>query len=324
LGEDAGKKGASDIYAALLANPDPNTADIAGALGNEWLQRDPGMSAVAQALLGNEFKQNDPMYQMGLERSQLELDALRNPAPADPLQVSPGETLVDPETMKPLYTGPAAAPQTVINTGDNTSAFVKMTDEEAAKRIGSIIEGGNSATSMIGDLQALAEIGRNLNTGKGAEIMSALGPYAEFLGLNVDGLDEAQAYDAIVARMAPQMRVPGSGASSDFDARQFLKSLPALGNTPDGNAIIIETFTAIQEHKVAAADIARRATLPKEQGGITWQEAEAQIARLGNPFDAFNKYSQNRGQTGALAAPEGVDPALWQVMSPEEQSLWAN
>ncbi|WP_152048267.1 hypothetical protein [Aureimonas psammosilenae] len=177
-----------------------------------------------------------------------------------------------------------------INTGDNSSKFQEKTDEAAAKRLGDIVEAGNGASQMLGDVQQLADLGRTIGTGKGAQVLSALGPYADALGFKLDGLDETQAYNSIIARMAPNMRPAGSGASSDFDARQFLTSLPGLGNTQGGNEIITDTFQAIQNNKMDAAEIASRATLPKENGGITWQEAEKQIRQLPNPYERFKAF----------------------------------
>lgn len=44
----------------------------------------PGQKAILEALMGQQMKAADPMYQLDLQRAQLELDALRNPQ-ADPM-----------------------------------------------------------------------------------------------------------------------------------------------------------------------------------------------------------------------------------------------
>lgn len=217
-----------------------------------------------------------------------------------------------------------------VNTGDNSGAFAKKADETAATRMSDYVTAGNDATNFVGDLQTLAAISQNLETGKGAEVLAALGPFAEMAGIDIEGLGEAQAYDAIISRMAPAMRIPGSGASSDFDARQFLKSLPALGKSPEGNKIVIDTFTGIQQRKIAAAEIAQQALTNQ----ITWQEADKKIAALGDPYTAFNEYRKRaeapKAEPGAPAAPANDpppasydgDPALWQYLTPEEKALW--
>jgi len=216
-----------------------------------------------------------------------------------------------------------------VNTGDNSGAFAKKADETAATRMSDYVTAGNDATNFVGDLQTLGAISQNLETGKGAEVLAALGPFAEMAGIDIAGLGEAQAYDAIISRMAPAMRIPGSGASSDFDARQFLKSLPALGKSPEGNQIVIDTFQGIQQRKIAAAEIAQQALTNQ----ITWQEADKQIAALGDPYSAFNEY-RRRVETPKSDAPAAEandqqmpasydgDPALWQYLTPEEKALW--
>ncbi len=222
------------------------------------------------------------------------LDAIKTFTPPPPKEVLPmsneGEIAWDQRRgfLTDNQAAAALAPKTgvTVNTGENGSAFDKKGAEIAAQRMSDIVTTGQGAQGMMGDLGALAEIAKGLETGLPAQIMGALGPYADALGIPVDGLGPAQAYDAIVARMAPQMRTPGAGASSDFDAKQFMKSLPSLGKTPEGNAIISATLQAMQEMKIASAEIAASALA----GDITWREADKQIAALGNPFDAFNKF----------------------------------
>ena len=210
------------------------------------------------------------------------VDILKAQEPAKP-QSGPGKVQADIDAgFLPVGT-PLSSPQNTINVGGNSSEFTKESDKAAAQRLGEIVQSGNSAPAMLSDLQALKDLAPHIGTGKGAQITAALGPYAQALGVDIAGLGEAQAYDAIVARMAPMMRTPGAGASSDFDARQFLKSLPSLGNTPEGNALIIKTFENISAAKIRAGEIARAA----QRGEISWQDAEAQIAKIADPFAEF-------------------------------------
>lgn len=172
-----------------------------------------------------------------------------------------------------------------LNNGPTTSEFQKKSDDEAATRIGGYITEGAQAPALIGQLQQLSDLSRNIGTGKGAQFMAAVGPYAQALGVNVKGLDQQQAFTAIVDRMAPAMRPVGSGSSSDTDVRMFMNSLPQLGNTDRGNQIIAGTMQALQQNKVQAADIAAQA----QRGQISWQDAESQIRKLPNPYEQFKK-----------------------------------
>ena len=187
---------------------------------------------------------------------------------------------------------------TTVNVGDgNSGSFAKKADELAAARFSEIVTGGQAAQSTMGDLSALAALAPQIGTGKEAELKLVLGPYAEAFGIDIGGLGEGQAYQAIIDRLAPQMKPAGAGATSDFDAKQFLSSLPGLGKTPEGNAIISATLQALQQQKLAAAEIASRAF----NNELTWQEADREIAALGNPYDRFNKYKSVAGGGGASA-----------------------
>ncbi|MEW9616018.1 hypothetical protein AB3G45_19575 [Shinella sp. S4-D37] len=179
-----------------------------------------------------------------------------------------------------------------INMGENSNKFGEKSDEEAAKRIAGYVEEGASAPQMIGDMQLLIDLGKNIGTGKIAEFKLALGPYAEMAGIKIDGLSDAQAYDAVTSRLAPQMRPAGAGATSDFDAKQYLKSIPSLGLTPEGNEIIAGTMQSVAQNKLDAAEIAARA----QRGEISWQDAETQIRALPNPYERFKQFQKEQKQ----------------------------
>ncbi|WP_336947217.1 transglycosylase SLT domain-containing protein [Asaia sp. HN010] len=183
-----------------------------------------------------------------------------------------------------------------VNTGSTTSEFQKKSDDAAAGRLGSIVEQGNSAPAVMGQLQQLSDLSRSIGTGRGAQLQGQLASYAQTLGLNLDPkLPEKQAFSAIVDRMAPQMRPVGSGSSSDTDVRMFLNSLPSLSNTDKGNQIIVNTMQALQGNKVQAADLAARA----QRGEMSWQDAESAIRKLPDPYQDFRKIRSN-----ATAAPQ--------------------
>lgn len=198
--------------------------------------------------------------------------------------------------------------------GEN--AFAKEAGSQQAKRFNEIVTGGQDAQAMVGDINALRDIGGRITTGKQAEITAALGPYAEALGVKVDGLDDLQAYNAIVAKLAPRMRVPGSGATSDFEMQNFLKALPGLGKTPGGNEIIANTLDAMQQHKIAAAEIASRAMA----GEISPKDAEKELRSLPDPMTLWKKQGKTlMGSSGAPAAPAPAPTgAPVKVTTPDE------
>lgn len=221
---------------------------------------------------------------------------LVDPAERAKFGISPQDT--KPYQIGPngkIYTPPGGTSVSIDNRGENK--FAEKAAGHQAERFNKIVEAGMDAHVMTADLQALKDIGTRITTGKTAEFKAAIGPYAEMFGVKIDDLDDAQAYKSIVAKLAPRMRVPGSGATSDYEMRQFLEALPGLGKTPGGNEIIGNTLQALAEHRMAAAEIASRAMA----GEITPREAEKELRALPNPLEGWKK-SRGTPATGAPAA----------------------
>lgn len=333
----------------------------------------PEVRAMAQAMLDQQMKMNDPAYTMGLradelaiQKAEAELDAINNPtpewrdltneeeaqrglntdgvyqigrdgslktiveppkAPEDPTAAREYNFYVQDQQKRGLPAlsfdewskskAEAGASKNEIFLGGNSDKFTEETDKAAATRFAGYVEAGNTASRMMGDINALVALAPMIGTGKEAEFKAALGPYAEAFGVDVEGLGEAQAFQSIVDRMAPGMRPAGAGSSSDFDAKQFLSSLPQLGRTPEGNQIIMQTLTALQEHQIAAANIASRSMLPPDDPNfLRWQDAEKQIRELGDPYTLFRK---NKGKfttdAGNASPPTADAPKLqWRIV----------
>ena len=213
----------------------------------------------------------------------------------------------EPEDFTTWMRAGKAAGATKINVGSNSNKFAEESDKKAAERLAVIVEEGNAAPQMIGDMETLTELGKQIGTGKLAEFKTAVGPYADALGIKIDGLSEAQAFDAITARLAPQMRPAGAGATSDFDAKQYLKSIPSLSNTPEGNEIIASTMKAIAQNKIDASEIAARA----QRGEVSWQDAEKEIRSLPNPYERFKAFQkeEHKEKTGKKTKPVEKTPS---------------
>ena len=235
-------------------------------------------------------------------------DILKRNEPPKPLS-APGKVQADINRGLLPEGTPLQSSQVTVNTGENSNQFVKKSDEAAAARFGDYVSGGVGAQGLLGDIKALADLGAQIGTGKGAQLKAALGPYAQAMGVDIAGLGEMQAYQSIVSRLAPQMRAAGSGASSDFDAKQFLMALPSLANTPQGNEIIQQTFAAVQQQKIEAGKIASRAL----NGEMRWQDAEEMIQGLGDPYTAFNQYRRELAASGMDLPSDELGPKVGTV-----------
>jgi len=204
-----------------------------------------------------------------------------------------GETPLDFNTWQKEQKA-AGSSKVNVNTGANSDKFKEKSDEEAAKDFAGIIQDARNAPQLAGDMDMLLDLSKEMDTGKWAEFKLRFGPWAELAGFTVEGLSQAQAFDATINRLVPGMRPAGSGAMSDFDAKMFLRSLPNLANTPEGNEIIAVTMRAVQEHKMAAAAIARRA----QKGEIHYTDAYAEMDALPNPYERFKAYKAAKEEEG--------------------------
>ncbi|AYD00913.1 hypothetical protein [Neorhizobium sp. NCHU2750] len=198
--------------------------------------------------------------------------------------------------------------------------FDKKGAQLAAERYNTLAQQGVEAQQMVGNVNNLAELGKQIGTGRWAQVKKAWGPWAASFGVKVDGLDESQAFESMKARIAPGMRVPGSGASSDTDVNMFMDSLPSLGNTPKGNEIISDTIKSVQDVKIQAASIANQVN----SGQISWQEGDKQIAALPDPYANFKAYRKGGKDSGSDKSPSGDKSSSTDAAAPKTGRVDAN
>lgn len=190
--------------------------------------------------------------------------------------------------------------------------FKEKANEIQAKRYGEIVDAADRAVTLRADVDALAGFAAQINTGKLAEARLGLAQYAKDVGLDsiansLTGgkMSEMEAFSALVDKLTPQMRVPGSGATSDREGAAFKNSLPSLLKTPGGNAIIADTFRGLADYQAAAGDIAGKALRDE----ISQAEADQALRALPSPYGRFKEY--RAAQSGAGTPPaEGSKPAV--------------
>lgn len=250
--------------------------------------------------------------------SQFLQDAFRKQEQFRPL-TDPAERarLGIPETDKGVYqvdsSGKVSAigtPQTNI-TMQSESEFNRKAGGTLAGVYGKIVEAGDTAAARTSDLSMLRDLsGRIGNQGSTANVKIAIGPMANALGIKIDGLSDLQAWQSIIQRLAPQMRAPGSGATSDIEFKGFINSLPQASQSPEARSMIIETMDSMAKDSVAKREIAMRVL----GGEMTRQQGDAALKALPSPFEAFKNWQQATGQAqqsdvppvpGARKAPDG-------------------
>jgi hypothetical protein len=208
-----------------------------------------------------------------------------------PQIVSPGSTVFDTATNRPIFTAPRAPeapdettrllmagglqpgtpefqaralaiadrrampPQTNINTGDTPQAILARADVDTLKTM-------NEAANQMFTTRELFSRARqaiqNAPEGQGAQLVPVFGQLARTFGIDVPGTTEAEVLQSITARLAPAQRIAGSGATSDRDINLFLQAVPRLGRTRDGNLQILDMGERVANRTIEITQLWRR------------------------------------------------------------------
>jgi hypothetical protein len=110
------------------------------------------------------------------------------------------------------------------------------------------------AINVANDVRAIVDVLKPYQGGKLDEFKATVGSYLPDTSM----AQIATANDlavAIRARIAPTLRVPGSGATSDFETKQFLAALPSLMQYSNGRDLIATYTEKLANRAVAAADL---------------------------------------------------------------------
>lgn len=182
------------------------------------------------------------------------------------------------------------------NSGDKT--FSEKAAGAQVDRYGKMLEAGELADRSAADVQTLRDLGAKVgDPSLKNTIARTIGPYARSLGIDVANMGPIEAYTAIVSRLAPNMRPPGSGPTSNFEFEQYLKSLPQLAQTVEGRKLISDQFEMFNRHAVARRQIAEKVL----NGDIPRRDGERMLQQLPDPLTLWKKATGN--DKPAAAAP---------------------
>lgn len=314
----------------VLSDPraDSRTRGIAEILLRQNMSRQ-------QAAEEQRLKQSDPSYQLGLEKSRLEVENLRNP------RVTPGDKLARERfdwekenggrtsdikeyeyARERGYEGSfvdfqlaqkkAGAGSTNVTVGEGDK-FYENLDKKNAETFASLSDEGVRARAKMGQIDRLEALLANSPTGAGAAFKQALGEW----GIATDKLNEIQSTQALINELVPQQRQPGSGPMSDADLALFKQSLPRIINQPGGNTMILNAMRGITQYQMQMGEIADAVA----DRSIKPAEGRKMIREMKNPLEDFTKALRDKGD-GKSKAPEGVDASDWEFMTPEERRLF--
>ncbi len=160
---------------------------------------------------------------------------------------------------------------TTINVGD------KVLAGERAKAQSRAEENAINAQNSASDVRAIVDILKPYRGGALQDFAGSIGAYLP--GTQLEQLATArQAAEAIRAKLAPTLRVEGSGATSDFEIKSFLAAIPSLFNTAEGRETMAIYADKLAARAAAAADI--RAQLV-EEGRYSIKSFQQEMSKAG-------------------------------------------
>lgn len=293
----------------------PSVEVLMQAMSNPWL--DDGQKQVIGVMLEQKLREQDPMRALQMQKAQIELQQMQNPSPEyDMITGRDGSIFrADKRTgnIEQVYGGKPDQPSGVqeyeyyanqeraagrepapfgewkatqsragasqVNIDQKTEgAFDKKLAEGQAEIFNTMAQEGlnaNADIAIIGQLDGL--LGQNGGTLSGLSSMMAK------YGIGGEGMSDIQAAQALINKLVPSQRQPGSGTMSDRDVELFTRSLPSLWNTPGGNKIILDTMRGLAEYKRKQGEIA----MGVQMGELTRQEAVQALQALPNPLAGF-------------------------------------
>lgn len=197
-------------------------------------------------------------------------------------------------------TGPEISEWLKSNKGPlvQVDAFDKKGDQLRAKSA----QDKQDAAMRVVDFASVAGAAANalegFSGGWTAELQAKLGrllPESEY-GKIASVADLAR---GLRARMAPQLRATGSGATSDLEFSEFMSAFPSLSQTPDGRRLIADVSQKIADREVAASDIYGELAA---QGPVKISEWRRRVReQVGDLFTPQDK-QRLRGGGGAAAS----------------------
>jgi hypothetical protein len=272
----------------------------------------------------DQYRQNnDPLRLLQIQQAQLQLDQARNPQPdpgtADMREYEFARLQGYTGTFQEWKADQISAGATNVTTTINGDQTTPPDEEELRRKLAGregeawsgYLDTGAVSAGTIQDLNMLDEI----------ITMAPQGPVVGRLAEMFPGVNSAAAaFDSIVKRVAPTLRAPGSGSTSDIEYADMLRALPQLSARPEANRAISAMMRAKAQLNLERAQIVR----DYQNNSITARQAREAMAELDGRSIMTPELQQILSMLEPVSspAPDGVDQSVWDVMTPEEKALF--
>ena len=209
---------------------------------------------------------------------------------------------------------------TIVNEAANAVPDVdelyQILAKDEANQWGGFLKAGSQAASVIPDITMLGEL---LQQAPSGPIQGRLAQ--TFRGFN----NAADAAKAIISRLAPSMRVPGSGSTSDIEVQMMMDSLGSLINQQGANALIHAAFKSKLNLDIQRQSIVRRVQSKK----ITINEGRSELEKLDQVSILSDPLRGYLSQSTAASMQAGGKPTFisqkkWDTLSDKQKAVFKN
>jgi len=184
-------------------------------------------------------------------------------------EIDPGLYNLKPDGTASKIGGGGVSVQNVVKPGqvDAEEELRKKLMQKKGEGFAKMLDAGSASASSLTDLNILQQLAPLAPSGP------LTGRFSEaFPEFN----DVASLRQSIVKRVAPTLRVEGSGATSDLEFNAMLNSLGSLRNTPEANQAIIAVMQEKAKYNMDRAAVIRA----YETNKINLEQANNQLAAL--------------------------------------------
>jgi len=312
LQDDRKTKAANELANTESANQRNRTAQFLISKGGKFAE-------IGNALLGQQISAKDAMemYTELAGRKAPETFTTITGADATAKGLDPTKSY-NVSGLTGKITSIGSGGTTIVNEAANAVPDVdelyKILAKEEAAQWGGFLKAGTQAASVIPDITMLGELLKQAPSGP---IQGRLAQ--TFSGFN----NAADAAKAIISRLAPSMRVPGSGSTSDIEVQMMMDSLGSLINQQGANALIHAAFKSKLNLDIQRQSIVRRV----QSKEITINEGRSelekldQVSILSDPLRGYLSQS-TAASMQAGGKPPGISQKKWDSMTDKEKALF--
>jgi len=176
-----------------------------------------------------------------------------------------------------------------------------VANQEAAKngiaQIGALQKEVSADRDLVGRLDiSMALLEGDTETGPLTQLITPFKSLGKQLGFlndeQIKNLSNTEILRAAFAYQIPRMRVPGSGATSDFEARLFTEATANMTNTPEANKVLILGMKKLAERKREILDLKEK-YFKKNSNLLGFAEFEEENSKpIFMKYDTDTQYDQ--------------------------------